>query len=62
MEKKFTLFYSTPSVVHYEKDIKGNVGECCELSVEAIQNILNFSKALQVRKSDVLKQVEIVLN
>ena len=61
MEKNSTHFSNASFIPHDEKDMKGTPS--LELpSGAVIQTILNFSKALRIKKSEAIGIIEVVLN
>ena len=61
MQKNSTHFSNASFIPHEKKDMKEHSSQ--ELPGDAvIQNILNFSKALRIKKSAAIGAIELVLN
>ncbi len=61
MKRTFTLKNIVTANQESEKKQEGMSGEG-RLKKETLSNILNFSKALSVRKSETIENIEMILN
>ena len=62
MRKNSTLFSTEPLISHDENEVKPAANAEPVPSEAVIQNIINYSKALQINKSEEVGVVEVVLN
>ena len=62
MAKNFTLYSSESFISNNPKKLKEIVSGSDSPGETVIQNILNFSKALKIEKSQMVGLVEMILN